>query len=286
MRIECVVDAHAQVGEGPVWDAQEQVLWWTDINGRIMHRFDPRSGKDREFEVPFRVGCFALRASGGFVLAAEHGFWFWEPGRAPEHILDVEGDRPNNRMNDGGCDRQGRFVASSMNLDGEKKPTGACWRLDADLAIEKLAEGLYIGNGIAFSPTGDRFYLADTTVDQVWVHDYDGASGKVGPRRQFAGTEALAGKPDGATVDADGGYWLAGVTGSQVYRFRPSGERDLTIDMPTAKPTRPMFGGPNLDVLYVTSIGSNPAPGDTNAGGLFRITDTGFKGLPEPRFAG
>ena len=120
MRIECVVDAHAQVGEGPVWDAQEQVLWWTDINGRAMHRFDPATGMDTVHEMPFRVGCFALRASGGFVLAAEHGFWFWEPGRAPEHILDVEGDRQNNRMNDGGCDRQGRFVvASSMNLDGE-----------------------------------------------------------------------------------------------------------------------------------------------------------------------
>ncbi len=286
MRIECVVDAHAEVGEGPVWDAAGQVLWWTDINGRAMHRFDPATGMDTVHEMPFRVGCYALRERGGFVLAAEHGFWFWEPGKAPEHILDVEADRPKNRMNDGGCDRQGRFIASSMNLDGQKEASGACWRLNADLTVEKLADGIYIGNGIAFSPPGDRFYFADTTVDRVWVHDYDTASGRVGERRDFANTQALAGKPDGATVDADGGYWLAGVTGSQVYRFLPTGALDVTIDFPTTKPTRPMFGGPYLDQIYVTSIGSNPSPDDPQAGGLFRISDTGFRGLPEPRFGG
>ncbi len=83
MRIECVVDAHAQVGEGPVWDEADQVLWWTDINGRVMHRYDPNNGEDRAFEMPFRVGCFALRDAGGFVLAAEQGFWFWQPGKVP-----------------------------------------------------------------------------------------------------------------------------------------------------------------------------------------------------------
>lgn len=286
MKIECVVDARAQVGEGPVWETAEQVLWWTDINGRTVHRFDPKTGKDTVHDMPFRVGCLALRERGGFILAAEHGFWFWQPGKAPEHILDVEADRPKNRMNDGGCDRQGRLIASSMNLDGQKEATGACWRLNADLSTEKLADGLFIGNGVAFSPAGDRFYLADTTVEKVWVHDYEPATGKVGERRDFATTQALAGKPDGATVDTDGGYWLAGVTGWRIYRFLASGELDRIVDFPSGKPTRPMFGGPNLDEIYVTSIGSNPAPGDTQAGGLFRITGAGFRGLPEPRFAG
>ncbi len=286
MKIECVVDAHAQVGEGPVWDGAEQMLWWTDINGRTMHRFDPKTGSDTVFEVPFRVGCFALREKTGFLLAAEHGFWFWQPGSAPEHILDVEADRPDNRMNDGGCDRQGRLFASSMNLAADKKPTGACWRMNSDYSVDKVADGLHIGNGIAFSPAGDRFYLADTTADTAWVHDYDTASGHIGTRRNFASTAELAGKPDGATVDAEGGYWLAGVTGGQVYRFLPDGTLDLTIDMPTAKPTRPMFGGNRLDELYVTSIGSNPASDDPLAGGLFRVTGTGFTGLPETRFRG
>lgn len=126
MRISYVVDAHAQVGEGPVWDEADQVLWWTDINGCRMHRFDPRTGRDEVFAMPFRVGCFALRQAGGFVLAAEHGFWFWSPGRQPEHVLDVEADRSDNRMNDGACDRQGRLFASSVHLGTPRRPEGAC----------------------------------------------------------------------------------------------------------------------------------------------------------------
>ena len=128
VKITCLVDAQAQVGEGPVWDPVEEVLWWTDINGRAMHRFDPRQEKDRHFDLGIRVGCFALRETGDFVLAAEHGFWRWSPDDAKaEHLFDVESDRPHNRMNDGGCDRQGRLFASTMNLnrpDARPAPAG------------------------------------------------------------------------------------------------------------------------------------------------------------------
>ena len=117
-RITCVVDARAEVGEGPVWDPVDAVLWWTDIRGKRVHRFDPRDGSDAVFELPIRVGCLALRAGGGLVLAAEHGFWFWRPETgALDRVVDVEADRPHNRMNDGGCDRRGRLVASSMNTE-------------------------------------------------------------------------------------------------------------------------------------------------------------------------
>ncbi len=284
IRITCVVDACAEVGEGPVWDPIEGVLWWTDIRGRRVHRFDPRTGRDDAHEMPIRVGCFALREGGGFVLAAEHGFWFWRSGGgAPEHVLDVEADRPHNRMNDGGCDRQGRLVASSMSTEAPRRPTGACWRLGAELKAERLADGLLIGNGIAFSPAGDRFHLADTGVDRVWVHDYDGATGAVGARRDFVDLTALAGRPDGATIDAEGGYWLAAVEGSRLYRFAPDGALDRTIDLPISKPTRPMFGGPSLEQIYLTSIA---VEGEAQSGGLFRIDGLGVRGLPEPRFAG
>src|SRR6478609_4483587 len=102
MKVTCLVDAQAQVGEGAVWDGEAQVLWWTDINGRAMHRTDPATGEDRRFDLGVRVGCFALRESGGFILAAEHGFWTWDPdtGRL-DHVLDVEQYRLDNRMNDG-----------------------------------------------------------------------------------------------------------------------------------------------------------------------------------------
>ncbi len=283
-RITCLVDARAQVGEGPVWDPVDAVLWWTDINGRRMHRFDPRTGRDELFQLAIRVGCFALRAGGGMILAAEHGFWSWTPGGdPPRHLLDVEADRTENRMNDGGCDRAGNLFASSMNLGDPRRPEGACWRLTRDLRAERIADGVLIGNGTAFSPDGKVFYFADTPTKKVMAHDYDAAGGMIGPPRLFADISALAGLPDGATIDAEGGYWLAGVTGGQLYRFTPEGRLDRSIDLPISRPTRPMFGGPALDRIYLTSI---RVEGEALSGGLFVLEDVGARGLEEPRFAG
>lgn len=281
--ITCVAATRAAVGEGPIWDPRDEALWWTDIKGRTIHRFDPRTGRDRAFAMPIRVGCLALRQRGGFILAAEHGFWAWSPGGSPpELIVDVEGDRPDNRMNDGACDRQGRFVAASMSLAPDRPATGACWRLDASLNAVQLADGLRVGNGIAFSPGGDRFYLADTLQGWVRCHDY-GADGTAGAARTFLDTGGLAGKPDGATVDAEGHYWLAGLYGAQLYRVAPSGRIDRTIDLPFATPTCPRFGGRRLDELYVTSLGEGlPAP----AGGLFRLEGLGVAGIAETPFPG
>ena len=283
LTVSCVVDARAVVGEGPIWDVAQQVLWWTDIKGRIVHRFDPATGADRAFGMPIRVGCMALRRNGGFVLAAEHGFWFWWPQEDRlEHIVDVEAGRPDNRMNDGACDRQGRFVVSSMNLAPDKQPSAACWRLDTSLRVVQLAEGLTIGNGIAFSPAGDRFYLADTQARRVWQHRYS-ADGELGERMDFLDTAGLAGKPDGATVDAEGFYWLAGVYGGQLYRIAPDGRIDRSIDLPISTPTCARFGGKDMADLYVTSMGESlPGP----AGGLFVVRGLGVRGLPEPLFGG
>ena len=291
LEIICVFDAKAKIGEGPVWDERDQVLWWTDINGRCLHCFDPSSGTDTSYPVPVRVGCFALREEGDFLLAAEHGFYTWSPENSEvRHIFDVEADRSDNRMNDGGCDRQGRMVVSSMSLAEPRQATGACWQIDNMMNFRLLEDGLHVGNGIAFSPDGTTMYLADTSVDTVWAYPYDTATGKPGERSLFIDTGKLAGKPDGATVDSEGGYWLAGVSGGQLYRFTPNGKLDLTIDLPIEKPTRPMFGGKDLDEIYVTSIGeesSSASPGfSPQAGGIFVIKGTGFSGLPEPRFRG
>lgn len=283
-RITCLVDAQAQVGEGPVWDPVDALLWWTDINGRRMHRFDPRTGRDETFELAIRVGCFALRERGGMILSAEHGFWSWTPGAGPpEHLFDVEADRAENRMNDGGCDRAGNLFASSMSLANPRRPEGACWRLTPDLRAECIIDGVLIGNGIAFSPDGGTFFFADTPTRRVMARDYDAAGGTIGKPRVFADASRLAGLPDGATVDAEGGYWLAGVSGGQLYRFAPDGRLDRSIDLPISRPTRPMFGGPALDRIYLTSI---RVEGERLSGGLFVVEDVGARGLPEPRFAG
>jgi len=202
-RITCLVDARAQVGEGPVWDPVDEVLWWTDINGRRMHRFDPRGGRDEAFEMDIRVGCFALRAGGGMILAAEHGFWSWTPGIGkPEHLLDVEADRPENRMNDGGCDRAGNLFASSMNLADPRRPEAACWRLTPDLRAQLILDGIRIGNGIVIQAGDSRLSAQRMTGNQntgdlqaegrvrleaagrVWVGDAVGPA--VGGKNWFA----------------------------------------------------------------------------------------------------
>ena len=144
-------------------------------------------------------------------------------------MLDVEQYRLDNRMNDGGCDRQGRLLASSMNLATPRAPTGACWRFSADQSVERVADGLHIGNGVAFSPAGDRFFLADTTEQKVWVHSYDGRTGAIGERSVFVDLAQREGLPDGATVDAEGFYWLAAVRGGCLYRFAPDGRLDRTV---------------------------------------------------------
>ena len=126
IEITCVVDNKAKLGEGPVWDVQDQVLWWTDIKGKCIHRFDPVTGTNTNYPLPVHVGCFALRETSGFLLAAEHGFYTWDPETGDlDHFLDVEADRTDNRMNDGGCDRQGRLLASSMSLSDPRQSTGA-----------------------------------------------------------------------------------------------------------------------------------------------------------------
>ncbi len=282
VQIECVADARAVVGESPLWDERAEALWWSDIKGRVLHRYDPRTGRDEKIPMPIRVGTMALREKGGMVLAAEHGFWFFEPATGQlEHILDVEADRPDNRMNDGCCDRQGRFVATSMNLTPERLPTAACWRLDSDFTVTNLADGLKIGNGVAFSPYGEFFHLADTLAPAIWRQPY-AADGTLGERKAFADVSELAGKPDGATCDAEGFYWIAGVYGGELYRFDPEGRLDRTITVPVATPTCLRFGGRDLDELYVTSMGENQPP---PAGGLYVIRGLGVRGLPAARFA-
>jgi len=188
MNIECVVDSKSELGEGAVWDAQDQCLWWVDIMGELVHRFDPVTGEDKTWPVGEPVGCLAVRQAGGLILATK----------------------------------------------------------------------------------------TDTT------------TGEPSNKRVFFDTNGMNGRPDGGTVDADGCYWYAGVGGWEVVRITPEGKVDQVIEVPVEKPTKPMFGGKDLDVLYVTSLsqGLSPDREQPQAGSLFAITGHGALGVPEARFAG
>lgn len=289
-RIECVVPMRAKLGECPVWGDAEQRLYWIDIEGRAVHRFDPATGDDESRSLPGRPGSIALTSVPGRLLVAlEHGlaFFDWASG-ACEAWLELESEEPANRMNDGRCDRAGRFwVGSMFDPASAGRFTGRLHRVEPGGAVTTVRTGIGIANGLAFSPDGRTMYFADTPRETVWASDYDEATGEATNERVFLDFRALPGRPDGACVDEDGCYWIACVYGWAILRVRPDGTVDRRIDLPIEKPTMPAFGGRALDTLYVTSIGdggSRPlAPGQPDAGGVFAI-ETGYRGLVEPRF--
>lgn len=292
VRVDCVLDAKASLGEAAVWCARDQVLWWADIEGRAVHRFDPAAGTDQAWTLPSRIGCFALREQGGMVVALENGFHLLDLSRGGlTPLVDPESDRPGNRFNDGTTDPRGRFVAGTMPM-GPREPVAALYRLWPDHRCERLFDGLIVTNGCAFSPDGRVFYFADSesSIRTIWACDHDPDSGALRNRRIFVDTHGLAGRPDGGTVDADGCYWMAGVGGWQLVRFTPQGKVDRIVDLPVEKPTKVAFGGHDLDVLYVTSIGvpstSGGDPRQPQAGGIFALHVPGVQGLAQPRFAG
>ena len=291
MEIECVVPSRSRVGEGALWDDRAGVLWWVDIPVGLIHCFDPSSGKNTTIEYGEPVGSLTVREAGGLVLAAKSGFWFFDPETGHrEAIADPEADKPANRFNDGATDPEGRFWAGTMKDGGAPEPSGRFYCLGNDLTVTPWRDNVFTTNGLAFSPNGDRMYFADTHRDirTIWQAPYDLETGTPGAPEVFFDSHTVAGRPDGGTVDADGCYWQAGIDGWQLYRITPEGRLDRTIDLPIERPSRPMFGGAALDVLYVTSLGVGLAEGShqPEAGSLFAITGLGASGLPQARFRG
>lgn len=289
--VECVVQRTCQVGEGACWDHLAQVLWWVDIMAGMIFRFDPTTGENREYDFGEPVGCLAVRRAGGLVIAAKSGFWFFDPDtNARTFIGDPEAGLDNNRFNDGTTDQAGRFWAGTMQDNGTPEPIGAFYRLDPDLTITKWRDGIFVTNGLAFSPDGARMYFSDSYKDvrKIWKCPYDTATGKPGAPEMFFDTNQVAGRPDGATVDSEGCYWQAGIEGWSLYRISPDGKVLMTVEMPIEKPSKPMFGGADLNVLYVTSLGVTPGGerAQPDAGGLFAVTGTGVTGVHQTAFAG
>jgi L-arabinonolactonase len=292
MNVECVVDRSAELGECPLWSSRESCLYWIDIDSKLVHRYDPRSGKDEQRLLPGRPGSLALTADPDRLLVAvEHDLvdMSWSSGTV-ENRAQLEPASAASRLNDGRCDPAGRFWVGSMTEPlGADEPQGALQRYDPDGSTHLVESGVGCSNGLAFSSDGAVMYWTDTTRDVVWAYDYDLDTGTRSKPRAFLEFATLPGRPDGACVDESGCYWIACVDGWALLRATPTGEVDRIIDLPIEKPTMPAFGGPDLDTLYVTSIGLGGSvansPGQPQAGGLFALSP-GVRGLPEPHFAG
>ena len=288
VEIRCVVDAKAQLGESTYWDHDANVLWWIDIYGPTIHRFDPADGREQVFVAPAYLGCVAVRAAGGLVVSMKNGFHFFDTEtRRFEPIVDPEAHLPDTRFNDGKTDRQGRFWCGSMFEAPGQPPrkAGALYRLDTDLTTHKIIDGVGCSNGLAWSPDSRTLYFADSHTPYVWAYDFDPTAGAVANRRVFIDLSPMKGIVDGSTVDAEGCYWTTIPFQSKVMRYDPEGRLMQTIELPTDLPTCCEFGGPDLDILYVTTAIYRRTP-EPLAGGLFALEGLGVKGLPLVPFAG
>jgi sugar lactone lactonase YvrE len=283
-----VVAAGNLLGESPVWDAAHDALWWIDIHGRSVHRWTPRHGHGA-WPLAEQVGCIGLCEGGGLVAGTRSGFVRLDPasGRR-EPIADVLSGRPDVRFNDGRADRHGAFWSGTVH---ERREVGgaALYRLAPDGTVRVACANVTVSNGIAWSPDGRTMYFADSHVREVYAFDVDPATGLVAERRLLLRFDPEWGMPDGATVDAEGHLWIAGIGGACVLRIRPDGVLDRRLGMPVSQPTSCTFGGPGLRTLYVTSarmkLDDAGLAREPLAGSVFAL-DTGVAGLPEPSYRG
>jgi sugar lactone lactonase YvrE len=270
---ELVVDARAQLGEGPLWDPRSGRLLWTDILGQEVHQFDPSSGRDSAVHVDQPVGAMAVRARGGHVAAIREGFAGLDIDSGQlDLIAPVEETLPHNRMNDGKCDPAGRFWAGTMD-DGGAAGQGALYRLDADHSVARVLDGVSISNGLAWSADGKTMYYIDTGLERVDAFAYDLASGRIERTRTVVAFPPGDGRPDGMAIDIEGYLWIALSGGWAVRRYRTDGRLDREVKVPARLVTSCAFGGHDLSDLYITTAGYDVADGDTaqpHAGGLFR----------------
>ena len=291
LKIELMIDAHAELGEGPLWDVAEQRLYWIDSLGKAVHSCDADAGNSRSWSVPEHIGSLALRESGGAIVSLRDGFYTIDFNTGvTTKIVDPDPGKPRIRMNDGKVDRQGRFVAGYMDYE---ESDGLCslFRLDPDHTVTKLDDGIICSNGPCWSPDGKIFYFADTSRRDIWAYDYDVATGNATNRRAFASflEAGLRGLPDGATVDAEGFVWSTSVYDGKLARFAPDGSLARVVGLPIENATSLTFGGPNLDIAFVTSMAravKGVVPAEREAGGLFAVYGLGVRGIAEPRFKG
>lgn len=291
---ELVLHVRNQTGESPVWHAQEQALYWVDIPAGVLHRWRVHDQQHASWRANQPLGCIARASEGGWIGAMEDGVYRLAPG--PDQVLSaqawarVDHARSGMRFNDGRCDRQGRFWAGTMLTDmAQAAPVGALYRLtgrgDA-LRLERMAGELIVPNGLAFSPDGRTMYLSDSHPQRqcVWAYDYDIDAGVPGRRRVFI-DRLVAGRPDGAAVDAEGCYWICGNDAGMVHRYTPDGRLDRSLRVPVAKPAMCAFGGKDLDTLFVTSIRLPDAAPHALDGAVFALRP-GVGGIEEPVFTG
>lgn len=285
--VAVAIRAEALLGEGPLWHGDR--LRWVDILAPAIHVSDPATGADAATPAGELVAALAPRRGGGFVAAARSGLRALDAKGLGAVLSAPIAEGAALRLNDGKCDRAGRFWVGSMALDSTPD-AGALHRIDADGTARVMQAGLHVANGLGFSPNDRVLYLADSATRRIDRFDFDLAAGTIANRRPFIRFAEGEGVPDGLTVDAEGGVWVALWDGWRVARYAPDGALDRVVHLPVPRPTSCAFGGPGLATLYVTSarvrLSAAALAEAPLSGCVFAIDPGGAHGLPEPEFAG
>jgi L-arabinonolactonase len=276
-----------RLGEGPVWDPNLQSLYWADQLGKKIRRYTPSTGAYQEWSVPKPLGCIALTHDSALLIAMSDGFYTLDLATGVLALVAaIPQTRPGVRLNDGRCDRAGRLIAGSVVTDGGPSD-GTIYRLHSSGRVEVIRKGMVIVNAICANPQGDKFFYADSREGVIYCRTFARSSDELGDEEVFADTRPHGGTPDGATVDAEGGLWVAQIMRGQILRFNADGTLDRKIPMPAPHVSSLAFGGSDLDTLYVTTVRETGMLIKTDhplAGSLFAITGAGVRGVPEGRF--
>lgn len=282
IRTEPVGSIRCRWGEGPVW--WQGGLYFVDIEGKNVHRYNPDNGDEQSWEFDQRIGCLIPRRAGGFVLGGDHGlFFFDEESGETRPIADPESGKPDNRFNEGKASPDGRIFAGTISL-AKKTGDANLYRLDRDLSVHEAFGPVTNSNGIVWSPDGRTVYYIDTPRREVLAFDYD--DGHLRNLRSAFSTAHIDASPDGMTIDSDGNLWIAFCHGGCVSCFDPAkGDELHRIAVPCLETTSCAFGGPDLADLYVTT-GVHKTAKETHAGRLFVICGLDAKGMPADSFEG
>ena len=289
--MEVLTDTRHELGECVLWCERTGRLLWTDIPAATLWACTPATGRTASWPMPERLCCFALTGSDDRLLlglASGLAFFTFSSGKVTR-ICDVEPDIPSTRINDGRCDRQGRFVFGMFNqAEHPKNALGGFYRLNLDLSLERLPlPNAAIANSICFSPNGRRMYFADSAQKAILYADYNPCSAEVGRVHTFVAADAVPGEPDGSTIDAAGYLWSTRWGAGIVARFAPDGQLERTVPLAAPQPSCPAFGGPDLRTLFVTSAHLGMSDQERAAAplsGAVFAQALELRGLPESRF--
>ncbi|MGP3778769.1 SMP-30/gluconolactonase/LRE family protein [Halanaerobium saccharolyticum] len=287
-KLELVLDAKAQIAEGPFWDQSQQKLYWVDILDKTINIFNPASSENKIMQLEKMIGALIPAENEKLLAALEDGLYLIDPETLEqEFLVNPDPNTDQTRFNDGKCDRRGRFWVGTMDLK-ENRPLGALYCLDQKLDLTEKLNELKISNGLAWSLDNQTMYHIDSPTRKVFAFDYDLETAQITNKRVIIEIPETEGVPDGMTIDAQGKLWIAHFGGAQVSRWNPeTGEKIEKVELPVSNVTSCAFGGENLDQLYITTASVGLSEEEKNeqplAGGIFRY-QAGVRGSAAQKF--